>query len=161
MKLWEISNLMTSDKLFRADDETSVDIETGEVFQKEYLDNLPMELEEKTKNIGLVIKSYEADKAQIEAEIARLQKMKKSCESKVESLKSYILAYGCPVKDIAVTIKFNAGRESVEIGADVEVPEKYRAYKWTADKKAIKDALKAGEEIAGCRLVKKPSVTVK
>lgn len=161
MKLWEINKLMTTDKLFKVSDEESVDMETGEVFQATYLYNLPIELEEKTKNVGLVIKSIEADKAQIDGEIARLQKMKKSCESKIESLKHYILVYGCEVKDVAVTIKFNPGRESVDIKDDAEIPEEYRSYKWSADKKAIKEALKAGKEVEGCMLIKKPTVTIK
>ena len=44
MKLWEISKLMNTDRLFKVSDNESVDTETGEVFDKEYLDNLPMEI---------------------------------------------------------------------------------------------------------------------
>ena len=161
MKLWEINNLMTADKLFKISDTESADIETGEVFQQEYLDQLPMELEEKSKNIGLVIKDIENDKAQIEAEIRRLQDMKKSCERKINSLKSYVMTYGCPVKDIAVTIRFNKGRESVEIEKGIDLPERFRKYTWEANKTEIKKALDEGETIEGCKIIRKPSVTVK
>lgn len=161
MKLWEINNLMTADKLFKISDTESADIETGEVFQQEYLDQLPMELEEKSKNIGLVIKDIENDKAQIEAEIKRLQDMKKSCERRINSLKSYVMTYGCPVKDIAVTIRFNKGRESVEVEKGIDLPERFRKYTWEANKAEIKKALDEGEAIEGCKIIRKPSVTVK
>lgn len=161
MKLWEISKLMNTDRLFKVSDDASVDTETGEVFDKEYLDNLPMEQEEKSRNVGLVIKNMSNDMEQIEKEIKRLTAMKKSTQSKIESLKSYILTYGCPVKDVAVTIRFSKGRESVEVEKGVDLPESFRKYTWTPNKTAIGEALKEGQEIAGCRLVRKPSVSVK
>lgn len=161
MKLWEISKLMNTDRLFKVSDEESVDTETGEVFNKEYLDNLPMEQEEKSRNVGLVIKNMSNDIDLIDKEIKRLTAMKKSTQSKIESLKSYILTYGCPVKDVAVTIRFSKGRESVEVEKGVDLPESFRKYTWTPNKTAIGEALKEGQEIAGCRLVRKPSVSVK
>ena len=161
MKLWEISKLMNTDRLFKVSDDASVDTETGEVFDKEYLDNLPMEQEEKSRNVGLVIKNMSNDMEQIDREIKRLTVMKKSTQSKIESLKSYILTYGCPVKDVAVTIRFSKGRESVEVEKGVDLPESFRKYTWTPNKTAIGEALKEGQEIAGCRLVRKPSVSVK
>lgn len=161
MKLWEISKLMNTDRLFKVSDDASVDTETGEVFDKEYLDNLPMEQEEKSRNVGLVIKNMSNDMEQIDKEIKRLTAMKKSTQSKIESLKSYILTYGCPVKDVAVTIRFSKGRESVEVEKSVDLPESFRKYTWTPNKTAIGEALKEGQEIAGCRLVRKPSVSVK
>lgn len=161
MKLWEISKLMNTDRLFKVSDDASVDTETGEVFNKEYLDNLPMEQEEKSRNVGLVIKNMSNDVDLIDKEIKRLTAMKKSTQSKIESLKSYILAFGCPVKDVAVTIRFSKGRESVEVEKGVDLPESFRKYTWTPNKTAIGEALKEGQEIAGCRLVRKPSVSVK
>lgn len=161
MKLWEISKLMNTDRLFKVSDDASVDTETGEVFDKEYLDNLPMEQEEKSRNVGLVIKNMSNDIDLIDKEIKRLTAMKKSTQSKIESLKSYILTYGCPVKDVAVTIRFSKGRESVEVEKGVDLPESFRKYTWTPNKTAIGEALKDGQEIAGCRLVRKPSVSVK
>lgn len=161
MKLWEISKLMNTDRLFKVSDNESVDTETGEVFNKEYLDNLPMEQEEKSRNVGLVIKNMSNDIDQIDKEIKRLTAMKKSTQSKIESLKSYVLTYGCPVKDVAVTIRFSRGRESVEVEKGVDLPESFRSYTWTPNKKAIGEALKDGQEIEGCRLVRKPSVSVK
>jgi hypothetical protein len=161
MKLWEISKLMNTDRLFKVSDDASVDTETGEVFDKEYLDNLPMEQEEKSRNVGLVIKNMSNDMEQIDKEIKRLTAMKKFTQSKIESLKSYILAFGCPVKDVAVTIRFSKGRESVEVEKGVDLPESFRKYTWTPNKTAIGEALKEGQEIAGCRLVRKPSVSVK
>lgn len=161
MKLWEISKLMNTDRLFKVSDNESVDTETGEVFNKEYLDNLPMEQEEKSRNVGLVIKNMSNDIDQIDKEIKRLTAMKESTQSKIESLKSYVLTYGCPVKDVAVTIRFSRGRESVEVEKGVDLPESFRSYTWTPNKKAIGEALKEGQEIEGCRLVRKPSVSVK
>ena len=161
MKLWEISKLMNTDRLFKVSDDASVDTETGEVFDKAYLDNLPMEQEEKSRNVGLVIKNMSNDVEQIDREIKRLTAIKKSTQSKIESLKSYILAFGCPVKDVAVTIRFSKGRESVEVEKGADLPAPFKKYTWVPDKTEIAKALKAGQEIAGCRLVRKPSVSVK
>lgn len=161
MKLWEISKLMNTDRLFKVSDDASVDTETGEVFDKEYIDNLPMEQEEKSRNVGLVIKNMSNDIDLIDKEIKRLNSMKKSTQSKIESLKSYILTYGCPVKDVAVTIRFSKGRESVEVEKGVDLPAPFKKYTWTPNKTEIAKALKAGQEIEGCRLVRKPSVSVK
>ena len=161
MKLWEISKLMNTDRLFKVSDDASVDTETGEVFDKAYLDNLPMEQEEKSRNVGLVIKNMSNDVEQIDREIKRLTAMKKSTQSKIESLKSYILAFGCPVKDVAVTIRFSKGRESVEVEKGADLPAPFKRYTWVPDKTEIAKALRAGQEIAGCRLVRKPSVSVK
>lgn len=152
---------MNADRLFKVSDDESVDTETGEVFNKEYLDNLPMEQEEKSRNVGLVIKNMSNDIDLIDKEIKRLTAMKKSTQSKIESLKSYVLTYGCPVKDVAVTIRFSKGRESVEVEKGVDLPAPFRKYTWTPNKTEITKALKAGQEIEGCRLVRKPSVSVR
>lgn len=161
MKLWEISKLMNEDKLFKVSDEQSVDIETGEVFDKEYLDSLPMEQEEKSKNVGLVVKGYESDIDEIDKELKRLTALKKHYKSRIESLKSYVLTYGVPVNDVAVQIKFSKGRESVQVEDGADIPNEYKSWKWTPNKTAIGKALKAGAEIPGCALVRKPSVTIK
>ena len=161
MKLWEISKLMNTDRLFKVSDDASVDTETGEVFDKAYLDNLPMEQEEKSRNVGLVIKNMSNDVEQIDREIKRLTAMKKSTQSKIESLKSYILAFGCPVKDVAVTIRFSKGRESVEVEKGADLPAPFKKSRWVPDETDIEKALQAGQEIAGWRLVRKPSVSVK
>lgn len=161
MKLWEISSLMREDKLFKVSDTESVDMETGEIFNQEYLDNLPMEQEEKSRNVGLVIKDTVSDIEKVKAEIDRLTKMKKRLENRVNSLKSYVLQYGCPVNTIEVTIKFSKGRESVEVDKGLDLPEQYRKVTWTPNKTEIGKALKAGEEIPGCRIARKPTVTVK
>lgn len=161
LKLWEISELMTGDKLFRVNDNESVDIETGEVFNQEYLDNLPMEQKEKSKNIGLVIKSYADEVDNISKEIKRLEALKKTRQNRVNNLKHYLLQYGCSVDDVSVTVKFSKGRESVEVDNDVEIPDEFKTFSWKPNKTEIGKALKAGKVIDGCRLIRKPTVSVK
>nr|DAE40600.1 MAG TPA: resistance protein [Caudoviricetes sp.] len=161
MELWKISKLMTTDRLFHVSEEQAVDVETGEVFDKNYLDNLPMEQAEKSKNIGLVIKKYANDIDEIDKELKRLAGLKKTYNARINSLKSYVLTYGCPVNDIAVTIKFSKGKESVEVDKGAEIPDGLKKWTWIPNKTEIAKALKAGEEIAGCKLIRKPSVSVK
>lgn len=48
MKLYEISKLMEPDALFKTPD-GYVDGDTGEVFNQEYIDSLPMKQEEKQR----------------------------------------------------------------------------------------------------------------
>lgn len=166
MKLWEINKLMNPDKIFAHVEDKLVDEETGEVFDKEYIDSLPMAQEEKTKNIGLLIKDINGEVGEIEKEIDRLTRMKRTRENRIKSLKSYVLEFGCPVNDVAVTIRFNKGRESLFLEDDVDVKaygEGY--YKETTivkpDTKAITAAIKGGKEFKGARLIRKPFVVVK
>lgn len=165
MKLWEISKLMNTNNLFKVDDDNMADTETGEVFNKEYLDQLPMKQEEKTKNVGLVIKNYTNNVDEITKEIERLSKMRSTYKNRIESLKSYILAFGCPVNDVAVTIKFNKGRDSIVVNDDADLskwsPELVSCV-YKPNKKQLLAAYKEGEELpAGVSVTKKPFVSVR
>lgn len=163
MKLYEISKMMQPDALFKTP-EGFLDMETGEVFNQEYVDSLPMKQEEKTKNVALVIKDMEGEVTEIDKEIMRLLQMKKTRENRIKSLKNYILHFGCPVKDIAVTVRFNKGRESLRIDDEVDVRSFGNAfYKTTykADTKAIMAAIKEGKSFRGVSVVRNPFVVIK
>lgn len=101
---------------------------------------------------------------EIDKEIIRLLKMKKTRENRIKSLKNYILRFGCAVNDVAVTVRFNKGRESLHIDDEVDVRSFGDAYYKTtykADSKAIMAAIKEGKSFRGVSVVRNPFVVIK
>lgn len=120
------------------------------------LEMLDLSIEEKIENTAKYMVNVEADIQGIKAEIDRLNKVKKSKESTIETLKNNI-EYSMQQKGIEKLEvgTFKAGyrkSESVEIiNLDV-IPADFTKVEIKADKTAIKKALKAGEEINGVHI---------
>jgi hypothetical protein len=133
-----------------------VDCETGEIIDQERLDNLMMERSAKIESVALWVKNLESDAVAYKAEKEAFAKREKQATDKAKRLKEW-LARVCEGE------KFNTPRcavsfrtsESVEIDEGATLPGEYTRIKTTTepDKAGIKAALKAGTEIAGCRLV--------
>ena len=133
-----------------------VDCETGEIIDQERLDNLMMERSAKIESVALWVKNLESDAVAYKAEKEAFAKREKQATDKAKRLKEW-LARVCEGE------KFNTPRcavsfrtsESVEIDEGATIPDEYVRTKTTIepDKVEIKAALKAGTEIAGCRLV--------
>ena len=147
--------------------ESMVDPETGEVsedFAKE-LDALDMARGEKIENIGLWIKDLKAESEAIKIEAKKLMDRARAAENKAESLKNY-LDYNLrgekfSTPRIAITFR-NTKAVDVEPDAWMFLPDKYlRRKDPEPDKKAIGDALKAGEKVPGCRLVDNRTMIIK
>lgn len=161
MKLFEIDERLA--RCVKISDDTVVDTETGEVVDVEALQNLEMEREQKIENIGLWIKDLTANADAIKAEKNRLAEREKSARNKAESLKEFLTAYlgGKKFETAKVAIKFR-NVESISVPDVAALPEKYwRIKPPEADKTAIKNAIKAGEVVAGAELIKKQSISIK
>ena len=52
------------------------------------------------------------------------------------------------------------GPHQKEVGTGI-VPESFRKVSWTLDKKAIKEAINAGEEVKGASLVENRNIQIK
>jgi hypothetical protein len=125
------------------------------------------QLQSKGINYAKVIANYQSEADQIDAEIKRLKAMKESRDKKVtwltESLKKAMLVSGIE-KIESPLFKISLRRsEAVE----VEIPEAL-AVDWqvkkvtiTADKVAIKKAIKEGYSITGARLVDNFNLSIK
>ncbi len=162
MKLFEIDARLAS--CIKISDDTAVDTETGEVIDIEALEALEMERDAKIENIGIWIKELTANAEAIKAEKLKLAEREKSARNKAESLKGFLTVYldGKKFETARVAIKFR-NVESVSVPDVAMLPAEYIRTKITneADKTAIKNAIKAGEVVAGAELVKKQSISIK
>lgn len=121
------------------------------------LDSLSIDRERKVLSLGCLILEEQAEAKAVKAEIDRLTKRYKARTREAERLAKWVqsnIKPGEKFKDarVAVTLR-NSTATIVEIPAE-ELPLVYvRVKTETApDKKAIGEALRAGECIPGCRL---------
>lgn len=140
-----------------------IDSETGDIIDAELLDNLQMERTEKIENVACWIKELKAEAEALKAEKLAFAERQKVAENKAESLKNW-LAYvlnGEKFKTTRASVTFRA-TEKVEIDDIMQLDENFLRYKEPeADKTAIKEAIKAGQEVAGATLVSSTSVIIK
>ena len=126
-------------------------------------------IEEKATGIVKMIKNFEADIPGLDAEIERLTNRKKAIKNRVDSVKNYLQmnlekAGIDSLKVGTFTVKLQKNPASLVVKNLNEIPAKFITIvpeQHQADKKAIKDALKAGEEVAGVELVQGRSLRIK
>jgi hypothetical protein len=125
------------------------------------------QLQEKASNYAKVIANYQSEADQIDAEIKRLKAMKESRDKKVtwltESLKKAMLVSGIE-KIESPLFKISLRRsEAVEVEIPEALPVDWQVKKVTitADKVAIKKAIKEGYSITGARLVENFNLQIK
>lgn len=122
---------------------------------------LPEQIGDKAQGCEMVARTLEADIPTIDAEIKRLQELKKSRLSRAEALRKYVLnnMIACDIQKIECplfSISIAKNPPSVEIEDERQIPKHY----WTdppppppqLDKKLIIQALKDGTDIPGARL---------
>lgn len=151
--------------LFQIDEEimNCVDMETGEIIDTAKLDKLQMERDEKIENIGCWIKNLTADAEALKEQKLAFAERQKAAENKVESLKRYLTNYlaGQKFSTPKVVISFRK-TSSVNVTDITAIPKKYlKVVEPTADKTAIKDAIKAGICVAGAEIVEGRSISIK
>lgn len=143
------------------------DIETGELYETQEeldkaIDECGLDLDTKIENIGCFIKNLEADIDMLKKEEDNLKKRRKSAENKIEGLKKYLNGYLTAVYPIdADRAKWKFKTPKVVLGyrksSSVEVPDIEKLDKnfikvkteVSADKTAIKNAIKDGQEVKG------------
>jgi len=125
------------------------------------------QLQSKGINYAKVIANYQSEADQIDAEIKRLKAMKESRDKKVtwltESLKKAMLISGIE-KIESPLFKISLRRsEAVEVEIPEALPVDWQVKKVTitADKVAIKKAIKEGYSITGARLVENFNLSIK
>ena len=159
MKLYEIDNAILE----------CIDFETGEIIDIDKLNELQLERETKIENVACWIKDLKAEAEAIKAEKLALAERQKSAENKAESLKKW-LAYalqGEKFKTAKCSVSFRntetvevteEGLENLMRGGNDELLT-YKAPE--PNKTAIKQAIKAGLNIAGVQLVQNVSTIIK
>ena len=136
---------------------SAIDEDTGEIlnqFAMNELEELQMERPRKVENTALFVKNCLADADAIDAEIKALTKRRDAKRKLAENTKKYLAQYldGEKFSSAKVAVSFRKS-EAVFCPDVLKLPAKYLKYSDpTADKVAIKKALKAGEIIPGATL---------
>ena len=147
--------------------------ETQEELDKA-IDECGIELEKKIENIGCFIKNLEADVKALKEEENNLKHRREVAEKKIESLKKYLGGYltACyPNDDDRAKWKFNTPKvvlgfrrsSSVEVEDLSKLDKEFIKIKTetSADKVAIKDAIKAGKKVVGAYIKENLNLSIK
>jgi uncharacterized secreted protein with C-terminal beta-propeller domain len=157
MKLYEISTQYKDiQALLEGDDSESMQEAVSETMAL-----IEADFEDKAKSVACLILNTEGDLAAIDAEIVRLQQMKKVRQNRIESIRDYlkhnmqatgISKISCPL----FSITLREPSDQVLITDEAAIPDEYVRVKTqvSPDKPAIAKALKEGKEIPGASLVK-------
>lgn len=155
------------------------DVEDGVIYESEdelakKIDEVALELDKKIENIGCYIKNLESDVDALKKEEDNLKKRRKSAENKIEGLKRYLDGYltACyPNESDKAKWKFKTAKcvlgfrksTSVEVPNIDELDKGFIKVKTelSADKTAIKDAIKSGKEVKGAFLKNSLNLSVK
>lgn len=152
MKLYEIDEAILA----------CVDPETGEV-DCEKFDALMMERNDKIEGMALWVKDLKAEADAIRAEEKALAERRQAKERRAESISRYL-------EKVLAGQKFETSRavcsfrksQKVEITNLDKIPDDYLKYSQpTADKAAIKAAIKDGLTIEGAELVDSVTMSIK
>ena len=156
MKLYEITEL-----------QKELEREEDAEIKRDLQELIALELKNKSNNIVYVIKNLESNNAAIDAEIDRLQALKKRNSSNIEKVKSNILWFmqqnnvDTIKSDLATFSKRKS--ESTDIENIELIPQEFITIKqtFTPDKTAIKKAIKEGREVAGAKVITNYSLQIK
>jgi len=123
------------------------------------------ELQNKGINYGFIIKQLDGECNIIDAEIERLENLKQTRKRAVERLKNTLSAAMqlyqiTEIKTPLLKINFRSSQRLEILG---EVPEKFIVTETTTkpNKRAITEAIKAGEVIPGAALVEYKNIQIK
>ena len=141
-----------------------LDAETGEIIDADALDSLLMQRDEKLEGIACWIKNLQSDALAYKAEKDAFAARQKAAESKAESLKKYLASalQGQAFSTAKCAVSFRKS-EKVDIPEEYLVPLEFldEEITYKPNKKAIKEAIKAGREVCGCQLIESINVQIK
>lgn len=140
-----------------------IDPETGEICDYEAFEALQMEKDAKIENIVLWIKNLRSDAKALRDEEKVLAERRKAAENKAERLAAYLetILKGEALETAKFKVSFRKTEKAV-IDDITKIPKAYLNYgDPTADKNAIKAAIKAGEKIEGAHVEATNSMSIK
>lgn len=150
--------------------ETLADLDLPEEVVQDTLEALKGEVEVKATNVAAFVRNLEALAEQIRQAEAQMAARRKAIESRAERVRQYLLAnlQACGITKIecpwfVVAIRKNP--PSAEIVDEALLPERFLVAPPPPpprpDKRAILEALKAGEEVPGARLTQGVRVEIR
>lgn len=166
MKLYEIEK-----SIYEMLNNLELDEETGEVLNTEKLEQLEAEFEDKAENIGLFIKNCLSQAEAIKVEEKALSERRKAKENKAETLKKYLSK--C-MENLGKT-KIETSKVEISIRKSSVVAIDDNFIEWakanadglltykepTANKTAIKQAIKDGIDIKHAIITENKNLNIK
>jgi phage host-nuclease inhibitor protein Gam len=152
------------------DNDLEVNEETGEIVDnsmelKKLFVELKMSLEDKLDNTQRYLLTLDGEIDILDKEIKRLQAKKQSVNNKKDRLKKIVLSTlentGLGKIKTALYSFSIKETESVEIVDFDSLGRNFLRLKKEADKKAIKEAIKNGDQVDGAKIVKNKSLGVR
>lgn len=143
--------------------EKCVDLETGEIVNPVYLDELTFAINEKRENVALYIKNKIAEIKAIDEETKNLTNRKRVLNNKVEGLKKYLAdnLEGHKFETAKVVVSFRKS-EQLEINSIKHIPTEYLiSQEPKIDKVALKNSIKQGAVINGVQVITKQNIQIK
>ena len=143
--------------------EKCVDLETGEIVNPVYLDELTFAINEKRENVELYIKNKIAEIKAIDEETKNLTNRKRVLNNKVEGLKKYLAdnLEGHKFETAKVVVSFRKS-EQLEINSIKHIPTEYLiSQEPKIDKVALKNSIKQGAVINGVQVITKQNIQIK
>lgn len=160
MKLYEIS-----DAIRAALDHIDVDPETGEILSADALHAVEAEASDKIEATALYLRELDAEAKAAKEEADRMLDRVKSMQKRSDYLKAKLLdalhATG-KVKTARVSVSIRTSK-AIEVADGVTLPDAFVTVRTTTtpNKTALKEAIEAGADIEGVRLVERESVQIK
>lgn len=141
-----------------------IDMETGEIIDIEQLERLKIERDAKIENVICWIKNLESDAAAIKAESKILTDRANKAENKAAELKEWLVgALGGQKFDSPRCAVSWRKSEALEIEDEKKIPNAYKVAKieYKPDKTYIKNLIKSGTDVPGCKVVRKLNAQIK
>ena len=141
-----------------------VDMDTGEIIDPEALDALVMQRTEKIEAVALWIKNLESDALAFKAEKDAFAYREKVATNKAERLKAWLAQAleGEKFSTSKCAVSFRKSTK-LEVVDENSIPRAYmvESVSYKPDKQLIKEILKDGQEVSGCRLVENLNTQIK
>lgn len=148
-----------------------IDTDTGEIDMAGF-ESSQIALKDKQLAVVAWLKNNDANITLLDGAIKELQARKKAMQTRYESLKDYLLfnmknsgISEIAANDMTFTAKIKLNPPSVLIEDESAIPSEYLTVPVmpmpAPDKTLIKDAIKAGKEVPGCKLVQAERVEIK
>ncbi len=155
---------------YRAAVATLADMDLDEQTLADTLESLSGDLEVKATNVAMFCRNLEATAAAIKEAESQMAARRKAIENRAAGMRDYLLAsmmvtgitkIECP--HFRLTVRENP--PAVEVYEPGLIPAQYMvtppAPPPSIDKAAIKEAIKAGQEVAGCKLTRGMRLEIK
>lgn len=137
---------------------------------RDTLESLQYPVEQKAIAVAQMVRNFEAQRDAIKAAIADMESRAKAMNHRAEKLRSYLFEQmmRSSIKKIPspyFDVKLVQNPPAVVIGADAKIPDRFMRIPPVPmpepDKKAIKAALEAGEDIPGCEIQRSLRLEIK